>query len=85
MSSDTGELITVASLDRETKEVFTIKGNRVKYLRVPVKWGVRMVVVLLSALPFFMLSGLDGSGKIFRYRRARPFCIEQITLLFCYY
>ncbi|NWR60932.1 PCD23 protein, partial [Bucorvus abyssinicus] len=28
MSSDTGELITTASLDRETKEVFTIKGNR---------------------------------------------------------
>ncbi|NXK22985.1 PCD23 protein, partial [Arenaria interpres] len=32
MNLDSGELITTASLDRETEEVFSIKGNSVKYL-----------------------------------------------------
>ncbi|NXI40704.1 PCD23 protein, partial [Galbula dea] len=32
MNSDSGELVTATSLDRETQEVFTIKGNSVKYL-----------------------------------------------------
>ncbi|NWV89896.1 PCD23 protein, partial [Machaerirhynchus nigripectus] len=32
MNSDSGELVTAASLDRETQEVFRIKGSSVKYL-----------------------------------------------------
>ncbi|NXM05175.1 PCD23 protein, partial [Tyrannus savana] len=32
MNSSNGELITTASLDRETQEIFSIKGNSVKYL-----------------------------------------------------
>ncbi|NXT29253.1 PCD23 protein, partial [Syrrhaptes paradoxus] len=32
MNSDSGEVRTTASLDRETQEVFSIKGNSVKYL-----------------------------------------------------
>ncbi|NXW34284.1 PCD23 protein, partial [Phaetusa simplex] len=32
MNPDSGELLTAASLDRETQDVFSIKGNSVKYL-----------------------------------------------------
>ncbi|NXP24429.1 PCD23 protein, partial [Scytalopus superciliaris] len=32
MNSSSGELVTTASLDRETQEIFSIKGNSVKYL-----------------------------------------------------
>lgn len=32
MNSDSGELVTAASLDRETQEVFSIKGSSVKCL-----------------------------------------------------
>lgn len=32
MNSDSGELVTAASLDREAQEVFSIKGSSVKYL-----------------------------------------------------
>ncbi|NXV69563.1 PCD23 protein, partial [Molothrus ater] len=32
MNSDSGELVTAASLDRETQEVFSIKGSSVNYL-----------------------------------------------------
>ncbi|NWI09184.1 PCD23 protein, partial [Crypturellus soui] len=36
MNSDTGKIVTTISLDRETEEAFSIKGNNMKYLSRPV-------------------------------------------------
>lgn len=55
MHSDSGELVTAASLDRETQEVFSIKGSSVKYLLIPLEQEVRTSEVLLSALLFSCL------------------------------
>lgn len=66
MNSDNGELTTAVSLDRETQEFFSIKGNSVKYLWLLVKWEVRMDVVLPSSVLSLLAIWISWKWKYFQ-------------------